>query len=785
MSGKGKRGMRLRWGTERKSTVLRYYFLTYFTVLLIPMLICCIYYIRVLSIINEDDIRSRKEELEHSAVLIDTLAERVADLGDTLAANTEVHSFQRLNAAFQYPNTYRILELQDALPELYPVDQSIFNYFIFFDRSETVINKNSAYTYPQFYELYLHEQWYADYEQWYEYRKQNLNAYGFGSMEVYESVKEGRSRNLLAYTQPLIDPDKAGNGGCVMIFLEEEVLETMMPTMTDGGLQLIENGSGEILYYQKAEDAEWEAEIPEGEGKTEPLSPGECVLTEMKWAGRQCLMISYQSQETDLRYITMFPSGLITERMTSSVMMLGLFIFLGLAVGIGLSYHMSKKSATPINEILTRAAWTLERSGTHWPVFNRLKDTFDYLMEPNSDLTDALEKQKPYIRNAFANRLMFASFIEEEELAKTASQIGWPYKNRVLGVLIFRFHLSFQAVQTDGETGQKLLEVCTVSLLEAVEKVLPDSLYTDLGEGQVAVLLNFPEKYAPNYRAEAERLVARIKESMPSGVSEKVFVYGGNAVHSPEQVHESFHDAAYVFHNESEQIENEVIWFQDSQNDIPVFPSQEIGVKLTHYVTAGDEKGLHDALEEIVRTYLLENNLPVYLQHMLLNEMQTILFRILGYVKLTEEEYRQYYEELEENHNVPLITQITKTLNLYQRLCSYLNAQKRPQDSGKLADAIASYIDTNFGDYNLCLAGVADRFGISEQYLSSLFKQNQGINFSTYVEDVRIDKAKDYLKTTGLSVGEIAGLVGYGSTNSFCRAFKRVTGINASEYRKT
>ena len=85
----------------------------------------------------------------------------------------------------------------------------------------------------------------------------------------------------------------------------------------------------------------------------------------------------------------------------------------------------------------------------------------------------------------------------------------------------------------------------------------------------------------------------------------------------------------------------------------------------------------------------------------------------------------------------------------------------------------------------MCLAGVADRFGISEQYLSSLFKQNQGINFSTYVEDVRIDKAKDYLKTTGLSVGEIAGLVGYGSTNSFCRAFKRVTGINASEYRKT
>ena len=97
---------------------------------------------------------------------------------------------------------------------------------------------------------------------------------------------------------------------------------------------------------------------------------------------------------------------------------------------------------------------------------------------------------------------------------------------------------------------------------------------------------------------------------------------------------------------------------------------------------------------------------------------------------------------------------------------------------------ITAYIDTNYGNNNLSLIFVADMFHISEPHLSLLFKQTMGINFSAYVEGVRIDKAKDLLKTTSMTVGDISEQVGYYSVNSFCRAFKRVTGFNASEYRR-
>ena len=54
---------------NRQSTVLQHYFLTYFTVLFIPLLICSLYYIRMLSLLSEDDSKARESELEHAAVL--------------------------------------------------------------------------------------------------------------------------------------------------------------------------------------------------------------------------------------------------------------------------------------------------------------------------------------------------------------------------------------------------------------------------------------------------------------------------------------------------------------------------------------------------------------------------------------------------------------------------------------------------------------------------------------------------------------------------------------------
>jgi len=157
----------------------------------------------MISVISNDDVQTRKNELKHAAVLVDTMLDEFSYLGDSLASNSSVNSFKRITTAFGSPNSYKIYELHDELPDLYQINQSIFDYYIFFDKSETVVNRRIAYTYKDFYNLYLHENKYKSYEDWYRHIKEDKVVYGLSPMETY-LYKSNTSLNMIAYTRPMI-----------------------------------------------------------------------------------------------------------------------------------------------------------------------------------------------------------------------------------------------------------------------------------------------------------------------------------------------------------------------------------------------------------------------------------------------------------------------------------------------------------------------------------------------------------------------------------------------------
>ncbi|WMJ86576.1 helix-turn-helix transcriptional regulator [Anaerocolumna sp. MB42-C2] len=779
MKQNGKRIFKL-FKKSKEHTILYQFMVTYFIVLFIPLFICSGYYVRMISVISHDDVQARKTELKHAAVLVDTMLDEVSYLGDSLATNSGVNSFKRMSTVFDGPNSYEVYELHSLLPDLYAINQSIFDYFIFFDKSETVVNRQIAYTYKDFYDLYLHEESYESYEDWYQHMKEDKVIYGLSPMEAYK-YKKKTDLNMIAYTRPMIYGDYNGKSR-IQILLKDTVLETLMPARADNSIQFIKDFHGKLLYYK-------------AQGEPKEMAFGEVipavntVITQNKNPENQTvllgkekyLVIRYASDNSGLEYYMLQPMVAVNSRSMYSIIVLAVFIFAAVTVGIVLSYYMSKKSATPINDIMKEVSQSTKAFKGHQAVFLSLKETFNHLVNTNTDMARMIESQKPFLRNSFFNRLLYGNFTTEEEASIIADNIGLPHKDRVFGILIFRFNTEIDKIVEDD---LKLINSCILSLIEVMKAKLPDSLFTNLDSNQVVLMFSIDKKRREYFREETEYKIKKIKEAMPANVSEQFFVYGGNEVESLTELKDSYNNAVYMFQNEKGQIDNTVIWYINNFVNIPSYPPQDFSLKLMHYVMAGDNEGLHDALEDIIKKYFIENNLPVYLQHMLLNELQTVLFRIIRRIGADESEYRTYYNKLEENSNATLLNQITLTLNLYRTVCKGVNDKKKLKDTSALTASIASYIDINYGDKNLSLTSVADIFSISEPYLSSIFKQSLGINFSTYMEGIRIDKAKEFLEKTSLSIGEISDHVGYGSTNSFCRAFKRVTGTSASEYRK-
>lgn len=101
-----------------------------------------------------------------------------------------------------------------------------------------------------------------------------------------------------------------------------------------------------------------------------------------------------------------------------------------------------------------------------------------------------------------------------------------------------------------------------------------------------------------------------------------------------------------------------------------------------------------------------------------------------------------------------------------------------------LVDQIITYIKTNYAE-KLTLSFVAEYFYISNWHLCRILKKETGKNFIEILNQIRIQKAKEFLKDTNLKVYEIARQVGYRELTYFSNMFKKQTGLTPNEYRNS
>ncbi len=92
------------------------------------------------------------------------------------------------------------------------------------------------------------------------------------------------------------------------------------------------------------------------------------------------------------------------------------------------------------------------------------------------------------------------------------------------------------------------------------------------------------------------------------------------------------------------------------------------------------------------------------------------------------------------------------------------------------------YIESHYNE-PISLGNIAEQLQISTSYLSHIFKQEMLINFSTYLNQFRIEKSKKLLTNSSLKVYEIASLVGFENPYYFSKVFKEFTKMTCKEFR--
>lgn len=112
----------------------------------------------------------------------------------------------------------------------------------------------------------------------------------------------------------------------------------------------------------------------------------------------------------------------------------------------------------------------------------------------------------------------------------------------------------------------------------------------------------------------------------------------------------------------------------------------------------------------------------------------------------------------------------------------------RDQNSGNKNRSIlktaVDFIDSHYMDEEISLNTVANVANVSSNHFSALFSQNMGQTFIDYLTTLRMNKAKELLRCTGMRSSEIAGEIGYKDAHYFSYLFKKTQGMTPSDYRK-
>lgn len=98
---------------------------------------------------------------------------------------------------------------------------------------------------------------------------------------------------------------------------------------------------------------------------------------------------------------------------------------------------------------------------------------------------------------------------------------------------------------------------------------------------------------------------------------------------------------------------------------------------------------------------------------------------------------------------------------------------------------VLNYIYENYLDDNFSVKSIASHFQTSVSNISHFFKKNMEVTISQYVEQIKLERAKEMLRTSDKKVSEIAEILRYANSTAFIEMFKKYEGVTPGVYRES
>ena len=198
--------------------------------------------------------------------------------------------------------------------------------------------------------------------------------------------------------------------------------------------------------------------------------------------------------------------------------------------------------------------------------------------------------------------------------------------------------------------------------------------------------------------------------------------------------------------------------------------------------------GLQEETENFVKDYFYAIGQEpmeslVFRNYVILNVRFSVLSFLKGLGCNTDEIEPEDTEEVLTESGKSMESAIAYAENVISRAIT-LRDQNSGNKNRSILKTAVDFIDSHYMEEDISLNTVANVANVSSNHFSALFSQNMGQTFIEYLTTLRMNKAKELLRCTGMRSSEIAGEIGYKDAHYFSYLFKKTQGMTPSDYRK-
>lgn len=761
----------------KHSRIFRRFLISYIVILIIPNIAGYMSYRTAVAVTQSASIENSIVQLEKSQEILERRMAEVQGFTRQLAINQDLSVLMNESVAPNSANVYGIWSMIKFIKTFNQTNDFLKHFYVYIKNYNIVITPASSYYIPEhYYQMFHYNN--LSFSEW----KQTIleRTHRSEIMPLQPFISNGSQTSAISYMQSLpLDSFNDSSPAVVVVIIDQKTIGRYLSGITDrySGWAHISDADGQtisVLGIEKSEIDQITMDANLDKEKTSQFYKDDLVITIRSdvngWVYRAGIPRHVLMENANkIKYITLTVTGAA--------------LLLGLSIGLMLSY----RNSAPINRMLGVMKEQFGKDGSSGRnVYDFLHGNISTMITNNKRLENALNRQLPLVRDAFLKRLIAGEFQSQEEIvaAITQADIDINGNTGYAGILLIHGYSDIDSVEVLQELNAARL-ILKQDLLD-----LGDSVHlTDLGADRIVMIFTTGLEVADedNGRVGIRIILEKLAESVFKEYRITITAAMGDPFTSFLEVSHSYEQAKQTLEHGVYMNNRGILWYNDTRTESATYYYPlDMELRLISTVRAGEIDEAKRIMLSIMKENMNNRELSMEMKLQLIEEMKGTFLKLLDQKTFMESDlFESIRNRVIDIQAIESIKSIQSEINAIMEALCGLIIHKKNESHVRAVEQIKDFITENYADAELTLYRIAEHLERPEKSISHIFKEVTGTNLFDHLEKVRMAHAEVLLASNEFTVDEIASRVGYNSSHSFRRAFKRVIGTSPSSYRQS